>query len=323
MKVDSYVIAKMVGVSQATVSRAFSNPDKVSPKTRTKIMEVADSLGYKPDKNASALRRKGTNNILLLYINRHDGHYWTTLKRNYWIFTEAVLSLTQFFENVHYSFEVKMVNDLFSLKEKEIKDHCDGLLVFDFVTEDEARYIKNWDIPYVFCQRATHLKDFNHSATDNRAGGRLQAQYLKSQGCKKPVYIMDEEDPFSHQLRKEGFMSLYPDCRVICEEVLNSTKEQLIKILESGETDGIAFINDMMLVKLTTKLYSLDYRIQEEYPLIGYDNSTELMVLDSKPATIEIGISEIYHNAAEALLELIGEKIERINLVYTPQLIVP
>lgn len=136
-----------------------------------------------------------------------------------------------------------------SLKEKEIKDHCDGLLVFEFVTENEARYIKNWNVPYVFCQRAIHLTDFNHSATDNRAGGKL-------------------------------------------------------------------------LGKITTKLYNLNYKIQELFPLIGYDNSTELLVLDKKPATIEIGIAEIYHNAAEALIKLIGNDIEAIDLVHSSQLLI-
>ena len=92
-------------------------------------MDAAESMGYKPDKNASALRRRGTNTILLLYVKRGEGDYW--------IFTEAILSLTSFFEEQLYIFEIKQVNSLFSLKETEIRDHCDGVLVFDFVTEEE------------------------------------------------------------------------------------------------------------------------------------------------------------------------------------------
>lgn len=321
MKVDSYTIAKMVGVSQATVSRAFSNPEKVSEKTRKKIMDVADSLGYKPDKNASALRRKGTNNIILLYINRDKNHYWMTLKRNYWIFAEAVLALTNFFEDQHYSFEVKMVDSLFTVKEKEIKDHCDGILVFDFVTEEEAQFVDSWNIPYIFCQRSIHLDKFNHSATDNRSGGVLQAEYLKSRNCRKPVYIMNEEDPFSHHLRKEGFASVYPRSIIINEEETGKTKEKLISLIRSDQIDGIAFINDMLLVKMTTQLFQEKLDLQKMFPLVGYDNSTELQVLDRKPATIEIGISEIYSDAAEHLLKLISKDVEDVKLVHKPQLL--
>ncbi|MGL1890111.1 MAG: LacI family transcriptional regulator [Spirochaetaceae bacterium] len=321
MKIDSYLIAKMAGVSQATVSRAFSNPDKVSAKTRNKILEVADSIGYKPDKNASALRRKGTNTILLIYVKREDGHYWTNVKRNYWLFTEAILSLTSFFENQPYIFEVKLVNSIFSMKKAEIKDHCDGMLIFDHVSEEESKFIDDWDIPYVICHRSIHLNKYNHSATDNRAGGVIQGNYLKSKSCKKPIYILNNEDQFSHNLRKQGFLEIFPEAVVLNEENPQEIVNKLILHIESGDFDGVGFVNDMLLVKIVTKLFHNRYELQDEFPLIGYDNSTELLVLDKKPATVEIGIKEIYENAASELLKLIKKEITNISLVHSPILV--
>lgn len=322
MKVDSYLIAKIAGVSQATVSRAFSNPHKVSAATRRKIMDVAESMGYKPDKNASALRRRGTNTILLLYVKRGEGDYWTNVKRNYWIFTEAILSLTSFFEDHPYIFEIKQVNSVFSLKESEVRDHCDGILVFDFVNEEESAYIAEWKIPYVLCHRSIHLADYNHSATDNLGGGELQGRYLKNCGCSRPVYILDEEDPFSHSLRKKGFLSIYPEARIINSSDTGEIKKELLTLVEGEEIDGIAFVNDMTLVKTVTRMFRRNYDIQRLFPLIGYDNSTELLVLDRKPASIEIGIRTIYRDAAEALLQLIKGERESISLVHEPELMI-
>ena len=323
MKVDSYVIAKIVGVSQATVSRAFSRPDKVSEKTRRKIMETAESLGYKLDKNASALRRKGTNTILLLYIKRDDGHYWTNVKRNFWIFSEAVLALTRYFETQPYIFEVKQVKSVFSIKEAEIREHCDGVLVFDFVSAEESRYIAGWSLPYVICHRAHHLSGVNFSATDNRSGGELQGEYLKSRGCTRPLYILDEEDPFSHKLRLEGFSRIFPDCLIINSDKPDETHSRLQESIEKKEIDGIAFVNDMMMVKTVTGMYRRKLAIQELYPLIGYDNSTELQVLEEKPATVEIGISGIYRDAADALLKLIRQETDSVALTHKPRLVEP
>ena len=321
MKIDSYVIARIVGVSQATVSRAFSNPDKVSESTRKKIMETAKSLGYKPDRNASALRKRGSNTVLLLYLERNDGHYWTRLKRNYWIFSEAVLSLTDFFEHQSYVFEVKKADSISSIKETEIKDHCDGILVFDFVTEQESEMIRSWKIPYVLCHRTIHLTAFNHSATDNAGGGILQGKYLEEKGCKNPVYVMNEEDPFSHKLRQTGFQSVYPESLVVNSEGRGIISAELISHIKNNDFDGMAFVNDMTLVQTVTGLYHEGIDIQKKYPIVGYDDSTELLVLEKKPASIQIGISQIYRDAAESLLKLIKGEIESINLVHTPELV--
>lgn len=323
MKVDSYLIAKIVGVSQATVSRAFSNPDKVSAATRKKIMDAAESTGYKPDRNASALRRKGTNTIMLLYVKRGSGDYWTNVKRNYWIYTEALLSLTAFFENQTYLFEIKQLNSIFSLNESEIKEHCDGVIVFDFVTDEESAHIAGWNIPYVICHRSIQLEKYNHSATDNKAGGRIQAEYLKGQGCMSPAYIMDEEDPFTHDLRREGFKSVFPGAAIINSSDPQKIEAELIECIVNKTIDSIAFVNDMHLVKTVIRLYRKGYSVQDLYPLIGYDNSTELLVLDSKPASIDIGIGSIYSDAAEELLKLIRGETEFINLVHEPELIPP
>ncbi len=323
MKVDSYTIAKVVGVSQATVSRAFSRPEKVSPATRQKIMEAAESLGYKLDKNASALRKKGTNTILLIYVKREDGHYWTNVKRNYWIFSEAVLALTSYFEDQPYFFEVKQVNSLYAIKEKEIRSHCDGVLIFDFVTPEEAGYIKSWEIPYVICHRAIHLENCNFSATDNEKGGELQGEYLKSRGSEHPVYIMDEEDPFSHPLRQKGFLTVYPDALVINSENPEERTRQLQELIDQNRIDGISFVNDMFLVQTVTQMYKSGTVLQEDFPLIGYDNSTELQVLEEKPATLNIGIENIYTDASRALIELIKTGEGEIRLTHPPELVYP
>ena len=323
MKIDSYTLARMVGVSQATVSRAFSRPDKVSATTRRKIMEAAERLGYVPDRHASALRRQGTSTIVLLYIHRDDTHYWTNIRRNHWILAEAVLSLTRFFETLPYHLEIRNVDSVFSVNPSLMQDHCDGVIVFDFVSEEEAKAIHDWEIPYVLCHRSGHLAEYNHSATDNVAGGRLQSRHLIAQGAKNPAYIMNREDPFSHPLRVKGFAESYPNVRIIDEDQREATSSLVLKSISEGEIDGLAFVNDTLLVQTISDISAAGVQILPKLPVIGYDNSTVLMVLDEKPASIEIGIADIYRNAAAALIELIKEEQSRISIVHEPTLVLP
>lgn len=59
-------IAKIAGVSYATVSRALNNHREVSIKTRARILKIAKEYGYSPNEIARGLVKKHTNTIGLL-----------------------------------------------------------------------------------------------------------------------------------------------------------------------------------------------------------------------------------------------------------------
>jgi DNA-binding LacI/PurR family transcriptional regulator len=64
----SFDIAALAGVSQPTVSRALSGNPSVSEATRRRVLEAAEQLHYKVDKNASGLRKQHSNTLALLFF---------------------------------------------------------------------------------------------------------------------------------------------------------------------------------------------------------------------------------------------------------------
>lgn len=64
----SFDIAALAGVSQPTVSRALSGNPAVSEQTRKRVLEAAERLNYKVDKNASGLRRQQSKTLALLFF---------------------------------------------------------------------------------------------------------------------------------------------------------------------------------------------------------------------------------------------------------------
>ncbi len=59
-------VARLAGVSTATVSRTLSNPDKVQEATRIKVISAAKKLGYSPNAMARSLRRQESKTILVI-----------------------------------------------------------------------------------------------------------------------------------------------------------------------------------------------------------------------------------------------------------------
>ncbi|MFT4255907.1 MAG: LacI family DNA-binding transcriptional regulator [Pseudoxanthomonas sp.] len=67
-KATSLDIAHLAGVSQPTVSRALRGSPMVNEETRKRILEIAERLNYKVDKNASNLRRQHSGTLALLFF---------------------------------------------------------------------------------------------------------------------------------------------------------------------------------------------------------------------------------------------------------------
>ena len=56
-------IAQIAGVTNITVSRVFTAPDKVKPETRERILAAAEELRYAPNPVARSLARRRTGNL--------------------------------------------------------------------------------------------------------------------------------------------------------------------------------------------------------------------------------------------------------------------
>ena len=68
-------VAKVAGVSQATVSRAFNAESKLSPETRRRVLDVARALGYYPNAIARSLVSKKTNIVGIIQMSGESPFY--------------------------------------------------------------------------------------------------------------------------------------------------------------------------------------------------------------------------------------------------------
>ena len=72
-------VAHAAGVSAATVSRALSEPDKVRPETRRRVMETVRRLNYTPNEHARALRAGTARMVLAAVPNLYAGAFFSAV----------------------------------------------------------------------------------------------------------------------------------------------------------------------------------------------------------------------------------------------------
>lgn len=90
---DIKAVSKLAGVSIATVSRAFSDPAKLSPATLQKVKRAADQLNYIPNSIASQFRRKRAGAVLVMVPDLANAFFAQVLSGIESIASDSGLSL--------------------------------------------------------------------------------------------------------------------------------------------------------------------------------------------------------------------------------------
>ena len=75
-----YDVATAAGVATSTVSRAFSNPNRVSARTREHVLAVAAELGYRPNPHARALLSGRHNTVAMVVSDIANPHYFELIR---------------------------------------------------------------------------------------------------------------------------------------------------------------------------------------------------------------------------------------------------
>jgi len=180
-------IAKMTGVSPATVSRALRGLHHVNEKTRTKIVQAALELNYplRPDLlPASARTRTNVVAVIAPYISR-------------WYFAQAINGIEQTLREsgidmMLYNFsQVESRQRVF--QEKQLRGKVDAIIVISLPpTDEEIESIFELGIPLTLL--GFDYEECNSVMVDDILGGKIATQHLIDYGHKDIAILSGERD---------------------------------------------------------------------------------------------------------------------------------
>src|ERR1043165_2536715 len=182
-EVTIYDLADKLNISIATVSRALKDDPVVSKKTKKKIFELAEKMGYRSNHFARNLRKQQTNTIGVIVHELNSNFITSVLAGVEKVTTEAGYDLI--IAHSSESFEKESGNAL-NLFHKRV----DGLiasLAFDTEGLEHFQSFNDRSIPVIFFDRVEDNSDSTKVIIDNYKCGYQATQHLIEQGCKRIV----------------------------------------------------------------------------------------------------------------------------------------
>jgi LacI family transcriptional regulator len=203
----AFDVARLAGVTQATVSRAINRPEAVAPKTRQRILHAMAALNYKPSAAARGLAR-GRNGVIGLLIQ--GGSY------NADRLGLLTLGVGQVVGAEHYLLSLAMFTSESRAEELAncpllAQRTCDGFLIDLEGIPDLPDLLQGLTVPYVLINPAVDQPVDAVFPNDRRAA-ELAVNYLISKGHRRIAYLTGTGSLVSVRARREGYeLAMYRD----------------------------------------------------------------------------------------------------------------
>lgn len=324
-------IAKALGLSTSTVSRALRDSYEISPETKKLVLEYAEKIKYHPNPIALSLkeRRSRTIGVIVAEIANSffsqsiDGIESIAYNNGY----NVIISQTR------ESFDRELIN-LNYLTSRSI----DGLVVSVAAeTRDFSIFQELWDrgMPIVFFDRIVPEINTHKVVIDNYRGAFDATIHLIKNGFKKIAAITNNKVLSITKDRLAGFRaalaehdlkdSYVKDCPhggLILEEIETALTE-LLK--GKDRPDAILCLSDKITTGCLRVLKSRKYKVPQDIGLLGFSNSDLTELVDPALSIIKQPAFEMGKIATTQLLQLIESKrpvTEFETTVLAPQLII-
>ncbi len=321
-------VARKVGVSPITASRAFSGTHPVAEKTRDRVFQAAEELGYVPNLLARALVHKRSpiiGVVVLELINPFFTHILDAV--------QAVAREKGYMILVNQS-ERQPDTERASVHQFR-QMRVAGVLITPATTDlEHLLFLEAEGTPVVVVAR--RRDDGDYVTVDDFAGGRIAGEHLiqighRRVGCvahDEPhnVAVQDRVQGFQHALREAGCVFL-PQCTIHTESLRMADAIQAADaFLDLPERPTAVFVTaDCLAIGFIHRLRERGMRVPDDVAVVAYDDIRYAEFLEVPLTTVALPKHEMGQQAAQILFERIEANeahSEPRQVMLEPQLIV-
>lgn len=308
-------IAKKVGVSVTTVSRALNGYSDVNQNTRNKIIEAAKELNYTPNAVARTLVTKKSKTIGLIVseLNRSSS------KDNFTF--EVLCGINAYTAEADYDM-VLFSTDPKKQKNKSYSQLCmergvDGAILQGIRTDDPYLIeVLESDIPCVLIDIPIQTQSVGYVTTDNSFGAKNAVEHLIELGHRHIGMVNGHEQAFVSKERLKGYKAAllengleFDETMVVDGQFFESNAEEVTYklLIEHPQITALFCSSDLMAFGAIKAAQRLNLSVPRDLSVVGYDDIILASYVRPRLTTVAQDKYLMGYKAAEMLISMLNE----------------
>jgi LacI family transcriptional regulator len=309
-------IAKALGLSTSTVSRALRGSYEISPETKKLVLEYAEKINYRPNPIALSLKERRSRSI---------GVVVTEIANNF--FSQAINGIESIAYNRGYHVIISQTHESYEREMVTVQHMAsrsvDGLLISLSNETTDLSHLKQLHdkgLPIVFFDRVTDEIKTHKVIADNFHGAFDSTQHLIRQGCKRIAHITNSPNLSITKERLEGYKKALEENNLPYDEKLiqycyhggmiyEEIEEAIQRLLKAKQPpDAVLAASDRITTCCVTALKKAGIRIPEQLLFIGFTNTRMAELIDPPLSAVRQPAFEMGQVATEMLIQIIESK---------------
>jgi len=305
-------VARIAGVSIATVSRCINNPLQVKEKTRARVQRAILKTGYSPNTIAQSFRRGKTNIIMVVLPSIGDPFFTDVMQGIHSVVSEhgysIIINETNF--NTMTAEEVGAIM---------VSRQADGFIllasIFPFGNE-VLKKTENRAQPIVIgCETiSASLAGLPSVHIDNVKAAREATNFLVSHGHKKIAFISGQKTSLLTSDRESGYRSAMHEAGLNIAEgwviegqlTIDGAARACRELLKHPDRPTAVFCaNDEMAMGCMSEIKNQGLKVPDDISVMGFDDIRYAAVTEPALTTISQPAREIGERVATRLFKAI------------------
>jgi DNA-binding LacI/PurR family transcriptional regulator len=322
-------VAKLAGVSVATVSNVFNRPQIVAPDTLQRVREAVESLGYVRNESARQLRM-GQSRTIGLIVPDIANPFFTDMARGVEDTTSAAGSLVIVCNSDNDPEKERRYITL--LAEQQVQG---ALTVPVRGAQSAAPLLRDRNVPVVILDKTDRSGKLCSVAVNDVAGGRLAMSHLLTNGHRRVGFVGTGHDVHQAVDREQGARQAVTEsgldpAQLVTFPTVGLTVEggtraahDFLDLPGRRRPTALTCVNDLIAIGLLHELLRRGVRIPDDVAIVGYDDIDFAEAAAVPLTSIRQPRHLLGQRAAELLLEeASGQDHKHQTVVFEPELII-
>lgn len=316
-------IARLAGVSVASVSRALSGSSEVGEATRQRILELAKSLNYSVNQSAKNLRMGQNHTIEVLAPLLPDDSQRLTDP----FLWELIGGIAEALTGQGYRMLLSRI-DVANLNVAESFESglaMGVILTGQWLPHDQLNELAMRNIPLAVWGAEQPRQMYCTVGTDNRLGGQLAAGHLLNRGARHIAFLGDTSTPEIAQ-RYAGYQAAHVAAGLTADPALlvratfnpHAIEAALAQMLDADRgVDGIVATSDVAAMAALRALQAKGLRVPDDVAVVGYDDIAAAAWVTPPLTTIRQPLREAGHALVHAVAAQVRGEMPNSSLLPT------